>query len=532
MPTYDTIESFYDGEFVDGTSDNDSIEIYGNSSTVDAGNGSDVIYLSSVGKNILVEAGSGNDSIDVRSAGSTIIGDSGNDTIKFSSNRIYADGGEGNDVFHLDSYYYDLSGITITSGIGNDTINIVPDLSSSDYISNKLEVVVTDFSSNDALRLDDDLSQYDKDDYSYRLLNYRVENGNVVISDSYFVPNYKEPDNIEIVEPLFSVTLQGISDISQIANANFYQCDYYGIESNTTFEELFDDIIISKSESSTSLTTATNSVSGATSTVPTSYENLLSEVVNLIYNLFSTTFNGDVYLMPSNNGTILVGSSVAGGVTNVTEIDVSGKSESYVYSGGYKVISNYRQGEVINLLSDYIGIDVRENNFLVNSSSGSLIIPDSRDKFIGYSGVGNDVVAYSYLGGNGGSIDGRVYSQAEIMIGADYADNQIYSGNGGSSVWGGNGGNDVLTGGDGYDEFFYAIGSGNDVIQNANSMDMINLLGISLNQISAYSYDDSHVSLYFIDGGSLRVDGNTNVTYLVENQRWICNQATGEWHNP
>ena len=105
----------------------------------------------------------------------------------------------------------------------------------------------------------------------------------------------------------------------------------------------------------------------------------------------------------------------------------------------------------------------------------------------------------------------------------------MYAGKGDASLWGGSGGNDTLVGGDAYTEFFYTNGNGHDVIQNAHSTDIVNLLGVSLNQISSYSFSESYVSLQFSDGGSLRVNGNSNVGYRVENQVYVCNQSTGQW---
>ena len=66
-----------------------------------------------------------------------------------------------------------------------------------------------------------------------------------------------------------------------------------------------------------------------------------------------------------------------------------------------------------------------------------------RDKFIGYSAQNSEVIAYSYVASGGGNVDGRGKNQAEILIGADHQNNQIFAGNGGSSLWGANGGADT-----------------------------------------------------------------------------------------
>ncbi len=85
-------------------------------------------------------------------------------------------------------------------------------------------------------------------------------------------------------------------------------------------------------------------------------------------------------------------------------------------------------------MSDFTGIGFDGDNFQVNSSSGTLEIRNARGKFIkyGYDNVNSNVVACSYLGKEGGVIDGRNFNSAlGVMIDANYFDNQIYAGNGG-----------------------------------------------------------------------------------------------------
>ena len=202
---------------------------------------------------------------------------------------------------------------------------------------------------------------------------------------------------------------------------------------------------------------------------------------------------------------------------------------NYTYSGGDMVISDY-QGAHINLASDFAGIGLDENNFYVNSSSGTLTIQNARGKLISYGDAAGNLIAYSYMANSGGEIDGRGISQAEIIIGANNADNQIFAGSGGSSIWGGVGGEDTLTGGDGYDEFFYAIGSGNDTFQNAADNDLINLLGVSLSQISYANIEDGEVNIGFVSGENLRVVGNSNVSYKLGNEVFACDNSNRTWY--
>ncbi len=399
--------------------------------------------------------------------------------------------------------------MTLTGGEGADTFAVTPY-----YNGATLSAIVTDFTSDDALRVDDD----DK-----RILSYSIKNGNVVITDDkkeYWVKN----DEVAMdITPQFEVTLQGVASISEVADAKYYHYNSEGKvpDQYTTLGELFGVSTTPTESTTTESTTTTPTTTTLTSTTTqTSTTTTTTSVTDSTPSATSGTtiinnYYGDVYNVTGNTGTVIVGSSIEGGVGNV-----------YNYNGGDKVIDNYQQGEVVQL-EDYQGLDdIKGNSFFIKSSTGKLEIKNSRNKFIGYSAAQTDVIAYSYLGGSSGAIDGRDKAQAEIMIGADNADNQIFSGNGGSSVWGGNGGNDIMTGGDGYDEFFYAIGSGNDVVQNASSTDMINLLGVSLSQITSYSYDYESVSLQFNDGGTLRVQGTSEVGYRLENVTYAFDQSS------
>ncbi|MBQ7199560.1 MAG: hypothetical protein IJS29_09880, partial [Selenomonadaceae bacterium] len=56
-----------------------------------------------------------------------------------------------------------------------------------------------------------------------------------------------------------------------------------------------------------------------------------------------------------------------------------------------------------------------------------------------------------------------------------------------------------------------------------------NLLGVSLSQISSFSYDSSSVDLNFNNGEHLKVESTSSVGYRVENQTFFFNRATNEW---
>ena len=308
------------------------------------------------------------------------------------------------------------------------------------------------------------------------------------------------------------------------------------VENNTNYN--YTNVVGSSSTNDTNITTVknnNNSSSTAKGIIPVG-------TVLSIGGKFYLVIEGGVELIgegdPIPEGSY-GGSSTT--ITTITFINFDIKNNTYTYKGGDRTINNYNYGAVVKLLSDYQGIGLNGYSFYVNSSSGQLEIQDSRDKLIGYSGDDGKIVAYSYVASTGGIIDGRKKSAsdispnavkvdaAEILIGADNADNQIYAGNAGSSLWGGNGGSDVLTGGDGYDEFFYAIGSGNDVVKNAGSDDIVNLLEVSLEQISGVDVQANEVTLNFTDGGSLKVEGNSGTGYKLGDAVYTVDQNTGQW---
>lgn len=533
MADYNLFRSTVTSDLVEGTENADSISVYGNHSTVQAMGGNDTISVNGgrhdngiwIGdEDNLIFAGAGNDSVAIYSRGVTVQGEAGNDTVSVYRDHTFANGGEGDDYLSISDQHYSrtLSEVTLTGGEGADTFAVTPY-----YYGASLGAVVTDFTNDDALRVNDD---------ERRILTYTESDGNVVISDS----KKRYVEFVSNVEPQFNITLQGVS-MSEVADAKYYHYNSAGTvpDSYSTLGELFGITSTPSTteppqQTSTETTTQPVSTPTETSTTTTTQPLVTPPPTNTTTTTQPATtgtsetetggttiinnYYGDYYNVVGNSGTVLVASSVEGGIGN-----------TYNYSGGDKSIENYKEGEVVQLSSDYQGIDLKENSFFVNSGSGHLEIKNSRDKFIGYSATNTDVIAYSYVASGSGVVDGRGKSQAEIMIGADNGNNQMYAGNGDSSLWGGNGGNDTMFGGNAYTEFFYTGGNGNDVIQNAHSTDIVNLLGVSLNQISSYSFSESHVSLQFNDGGSLRVNGNSNIGYRVENQVYVCNQSTGQW---
>ena len=135
------------------------------------------------------------------------------------------------------------------------------------------------------------------------------------------------------------------------------------------------------------------------------------------------------------------------------------------------------------------------------------------------------------------SIDATNYSDNATLIGAtkhfvngelvEGADCELRGGSGRNTLWGGVG-NDTLYGGDGHNTFFYfANGDGDDVIRNAHSGDIIQIVGSledidlnSLNNISTAGF-----TLKMNSGGTLRVSGTDldALTLKIGSTRWKLN---------
>lgn len=482
---------------VSGTAYNDTVYTYGDYVTVDGYGGDDYIVSFDRSRDdgyaghVTIYGGDGKDTVhgwgypglidggndaDYLYAGNdnlTVDGGNGNDEIITYGNHTSISAGAGNDSINLTSLADDS---TIAGGTGDDTITIEwAERVLLQYSSGDGNDIVEGFDSDDTIKITGDA--YSKSDDGDDLL-LTVGDGSIRFKDMAgeninIVGTLADGSTVqETVEPVTYVINDGTSEqAAQGENASniYYITQYIFVNNNN--------------ETNINVSSTTNNFTNIS----------VSETTNNI------------------------------NIINLTE------NNTYVYRGGAQIIQNYQQGEVVRLESDYQGIDVSGNTFIVKSSTGNLEIQNSRNKFIGYSGGFNNVVAYSYLASGGGQIDGRGRSQTEIMIGGDHVNNEILAGNGGSSLWGGNGGADTLVGGDGYDEFFFALGSGGDVIQNANSGDMINLLGVSLDQISEVYVSTEQVHINFTSGEFLQVKGDTGVAYRVANQTYVCNQSTGQW---
>ena len=170
--------TWYDSEdkIITGTSGNNTmIFVQASSNTIYAGAGDDKITLSSGSNNNVVYAESGDDFIGSRFArNSTIYGGSGKDTIRIMTDQTYADGGDDDDVLIAinsaqklnlnggagdDTFWFiESAQATATGGAGKDVYHFDPYYLFGPYHN---DVVITDISSEDVIRMGNDVSEAD-----------------------------------------------------------------------------------------------------------------------------------------------------------------------------------------------------------------------------------------------------------------------------------------------------------------------------------------------------------------------------------
>lgn len=222
-------------------------------------------------------------------------------------------------------------------------------------------------------------------------------------------------------------------------------------------------------------------------------------------------------------------------------INVGDSDINDAYSAGNNVVVVFDQNSYL-ILEDAVGKDFHIANMIAKV-----------DRNIAYDGLANCYVA---SGGSSLTVDSTVKS-AEIwldnshetqffgtirtldasavegntsLVGNEF-DNTIIAGQGDSSLWGGfASSNDLLIGGNSRNTFFYCMGNGNDTIQGINDKDFIILSDVSLDQIIETSITADSVSIRFNDGGSLQIQGTSDVTYqLADGSKYSANHQRLEW---
>lgn len=209
--------------------------------------------------------------------------------------------------------------------------------------------------------------------------------------------------------------------------------------------------------------------------------------------------------------------------------------DSYEYDGGWKIAKDFVSGNKIKLAADVLGIEISDDDFVLDSSSGALTIENGRNKIIDFSDTHGNTGLYAYVAGDAGVVDGRCFVNFEIIIGAENKSNNLIAGVGGSSLWGGVGFSaDILTGNLGIDNFIIGKNEGNDHIANADSNDVIDLHDVTLSDIVATAADGNLIGVAFNTGFVMTVEGKDNVSpifQLSDGTRYAYNYSNAAWQN-
>ena len=486
------------GTLISGTSDTDSLYNNASSVTIEGNAGDDHLTSFSSGSYVTITGGSGNDTIHSWSPNTLMLGNEGKDFLYAGSDYATVLGGVGDDEIitygkHSLIYGYE----------GNDVINVT-------RIGDYATVIGAE---------GDDIISIPGGGTDYNEIWYFDGDGDDVV-----IGGFGARDTLSVVDVTYTVS-DDRNDL--VVKAGSGSIRFQGMAGQSIN---IDGTLAGGSASTATVAPVTPAPAVDTSTSIMPAVDTSTSIMPAVDTGTSTTPASNTNDTASSGGTtIIYNIDSGGGDVVIGNNNIVKSGNTWTYNGGNKVINNYQQGEVVDLASDYQGIDFNGSSFYVKSSSGQLEIQNSQDKFISYSAGSTQVAAYSYMASGSGTVDGRGKSQAEIMIGGNNANNQMYAGSGGSSLWGGSGGNDSLVGGDGYDEFFYIAGDGNDTISGAGDNDVVNLAGISLSQISYASVSYSAIDIGFTDGGSLKLNSTSATGFRLEGVTYTANRSTGAW---
>ena len=223
------------------------------------------------------------------------------------------------------------------------------------------------------------------------------------------------------------------------------------------------------------------------------------------------------------------------------KIDVGDSNINNAYRAGNNVVLVFDQDSYL-ILEDAVGKDFRiadmiakvdRNiayddlaNYYVASGGSSLTVDSSVDR----AEIWLDNSHGTQFFGNIRTLDASAVEGNTSLVGNEF-DDTIIAGQGNSSLWGGfASSNDLLIGGNSRNTFFYCMGNGNDTIQAVNDGDFVILSDISLDQIISTNITAGAVSINFIDGGSLEINGFADVTYqIADGSKFSANHENLNW---
>lgn len=543
-----------------------------------------------MGGHATLVGGNGNDYIDATDTNdASVLGGQGNDTILVSAitaseNSMYLDGGEGDDYIQnandssqiyagegnnsVDSYG---SNVTITSGAGNDTItnqvasNVVINAGDGDnVITEILDYEVANVEGKDTL-----INYYENSTITAGSGNDSVYNeGGYYLNLETGAGN----DTVTNIHGYYPTISTGAGDDSVVIGKGHYQNISTGDGNDVIIGSVVgggwamgghatidagagedyidtgytnDSSIFGGEGNDTIITTGENSTIDAGAG-----ENIVSLSGSSEMIIFSgkTTVEGftpgfgdgadGLYIMQSPPGVDFSES----GLTFLSSTDTVTFSDIHHTA---KIDLYHTQNPQVTLASAVV---LAENEWYTVTDDDLAIRNDYKQGlyFVGGTTTANHGVDFSNIAqdvnvtldteyelddhhlwiNNVGSIKGGA---GFTSITGSSNNDTIISGGGPSSLWGGKG-NDYLAGGESGDTFIYALGDGNDVIQNAGEGDLIFLSNISMEQILSANIAENSVALSLSDGGTINISGTGEIYQLANGSRYSADHENFEWH--
>ena len=541
-----------------GTADADSIFNQGLRVTINALDGNDTIN-NNLGNNVSISGGAGDDSIYSLSNKVTISGGEGNDSVVFSyitnfsrqdPNSHYYQYSSGNDIIegfneqdtlHIDgNYTTEIIGNDFVVKVGNGSVTLKDGKYTKFYIADSAGNLIQtnwDWTLMAGTAGDDTLKNND-----YGKIKIEGYEGND------YICNYSD-----------SVTINGGDGNDSIHNG-YYNAGVFDSQSKFVhYVEIYtgsgDDIVLSYGKSITIdggsgddhiSNISEYHTSGNGASYYYAYHSYSSNILMIGGEGNDTvdSYGGDNITIDGGAGDdILIGGTYTNKVDSVdvdgvgvielfrTSDDFETALDVFVYNSGNDTIQNYQSGEIVSFKATYTGWTNEGNDLILNAAEGSVRINDAKNKLVEVADANGNVLAHVYLANDyEGMIDGRGYGAYEVIVGSDNVNNQIFADTSGSSLWGGRGNsNDELYGNLGVDEYVYSYGNGQDNIFQSGNEDTVNLMNISLDQITNAGITDNGVNLNFADGGALNINGQIG-TFIVSGQRYGADYQTKTWY--
>ncbi len=229
--------------------------------------------------------------------------------------------------------------------------------------------------------------------------------------------------------------------------------------------------------------------------------------------------NDDVVVEVTKNGSFVMESVVIEDAIDT----VSGTAKDILIAGDGIV-----EDVIAQVGTDKLHFDKFANYYNATGKNATISVDNDKD----YAQVWLDGSKGVNFQGDIHVIDASTFTGQAELAGNDYNNIIIAStveGSGAQSLWGGHRGDDALIAGASQNTFFYTAGNGTDTIYGAKDGDIVNLAGVTLDQLDTanFAFSETGVKLAFKDGGALYVgdNGGNSVSYVINGETYFVNES-------